>query len=175
MKKTVFKTEWFSVEEENFPDLKHFSGKPFYRIIPPNGVIIFAMTPENKIILVRQYRPALDKTTLEFPCGAVEGSEDWEIAARRELLEETGYRADQFQYLGVGRFMLNRSTAKEHMYVARNAVLEKERTSHEDEISEVILIEPQELKRLTLAGEFEHFAALALVKVLEWKTGESLI
>ena len=56
---------------------------------------------ENEIVLVRQWRYAIEQTTLEIPGGIVDPGEISEQAGRRELLEETGFRAATWQSLGV--------------------------------------------------------------------------
>lgn len=59
----------------------------------PGAVAVMAVTKENRLVLVRQYRKALEKTTLEIPAGKLEKDERPEVCALRELEEETGYRA----------------------------------------------------------------------------------
>lgn len=56
---------------------------------------VFALTQDNKVLVVRQFRPALEKETYEFPGGAVDEGEKPRAAAYRELLEETGYEAGE--------------------------------------------------------------------------------
>jgi ADP-ribose pyrophosphatase len=56
-------------------------------------VSVFAMTPDGRIPLVRQYRSALEKYTLELPGGLRDGDESPEVCALRELYEETGLKA----------------------------------------------------------------------------------
>ena len=53
-----------------------------------------------EVIMLRQYRLALDETILELPAGTRDWQEDWLTCAQRELREETGYRADHLQALG---------------------------------------------------------------------------
>ncbi|MGM9999579.1 MAG: NUDIX hydrolase [Candidatus Bruticola sp.] len=70
-------------------------------------VAIAACTPNNEVILVEQYRPPCGGRVIEFPAGLVGdksgfGEESLEEAARRELLEETGYKAEQMTYLTEG-------------------------------------------------------------------------
>ena len=62
-------------------------------------VVIVAVTRQDQILLVRQFRPAAAAVTLELPAGHVDPGETPEQAARRELLEETGYEADTFKLL----------------------------------------------------------------------------
>jgi ADP-ribose pyrophosphatase len=54
----------------------------------------------EQVLMLRQYRPALDETILELPAGTRERAEPWLECAQRELREETGYRAAQFTSLG---------------------------------------------------------------------------
>lgn len=63
----------------------------YYVLEYPNWVNAVALTEDNKIIMVRQYRHAGDIISLEIPGGVIDGDEKPEDAIRRELLEETGY------------------------------------------------------------------------------------
>ena len=70
-------------------------------------VVIVAVTPEDKLILVEQYRPPVGRRVIELPAGLagdIDGAEDEDLseAARRELLEETGYAAESFVWLCEG-------------------------------------------------------------------------
>ncbi|MBI5095746.1 MAG: NUDIX hydrolase [Candidatus Hydrogenedentes bacterium] len=73
-----------------------------------SGVVcIAAVTPENKLVLVEQARPALGATTIELPAGLVgdepgHENEHHQHGAERELLEETGYEAAEWSYLTEG-------------------------------------------------------------------------
>ena len=71
------------------------------RIVSPNWVNVVAFTPDNSLVLIRQYRQGTDSVTLETPGGIVDEGESYLEAARRELREETGYEADQLVEIGV--------------------------------------------------------------------------
>lgn len=66
----------------------------------PGGVAILAYKDDNTILMVEQFRKPIDKTLLELPAGKLEPGEDTEVCAKRELEEETGYKAEEFSYLG---------------------------------------------------------------------------
>ena len=66
----------------------------------PDWVNIVALTPEGKILLVKQFRLGIAALTTETPAGVVEEGEDPQDAAIRELAEETGYTTDDWSYLG---------------------------------------------------------------------------
>ncbi len=75
--------------------------KSFREVIRhPGGVVAVAMKDENTILMVKQYRYAIQKVSLELPAGKLEKGEDVHEAIKRELLEETGYRAKNWKDLG---------------------------------------------------------------------------
>ncbi len=74
---------------------------PFYRIDSADWVNIVALTDQDEIVMVRQYRHGEGEVTLEIPGGIVDPGEDGATAAARELLEETGYLAGAVARLGV--------------------------------------------------------------------------
>lgn len=65
----------------------------------PGAVAIVAITPENKLIMVEQYRKALERSIIEIPAGKLEKGEAPEFTAMRELEEETGYTADKLELI----------------------------------------------------------------------------
>lgn len=77
------------------------------RTNPGGGVVIIAVTPEDRILFVEQERPAIECMTIEMPAGlvgdiATSSGESAINAAHRELVEETGYRADRIEFLMAG-------------------------------------------------------------------------
>lgn len=74
------------------------------RVKQTSAVMVFACTPEGKVLLVEEFRPPIGKQSLCFPAGLSgdEGPESDAVAARRELLEETGYEAAGMRYLFTG-------------------------------------------------------------------------
>ena len=74
---------------------------------PAGAVIILALTPENKVLFVEQYRVAIQQSTIEMPAGLVgdladQPEESALIAAQRELEEETGYRCQRVEFVHRG-------------------------------------------------------------------------
>lgn len=73
----------------------------FYVIHPPDWVNVVALLPDDRLVLIEQWRHGVLHPTLEIPGGVIEAGEDPELAARRELAEETGYTAATWRKLGV--------------------------------------------------------------------------
>jgi ADP-ribose pyrophosphatase len=92
----VFDSPWFQVLAEHAQG----GGQPHYIIQGLDFVVVVAVTRQGQILLVRQHRVAAGAVTLELPAGHVDPGETPEQAARRELREETGYEADNFQMVG---------------------------------------------------------------------------
>lgn len=78
------------------------TGEALERVVleTPDWVNVIALTPERRVIMVRQFRFGLAAVTTEIPGGLVDPGEDHGETARRELLEETGYAAERWTYLG---------------------------------------------------------------------------
>lgn len=152
-----FNTPWFSVAE------KYLDGeeKPYYSLQMLDYVTVFATSRENKLILVRQFRPAAEKFVLELPSGHVEKDELPEAAARKELLEETGYVADPLQFLGTLYPDTGRLCNKLWCYFAPGAI-RSENWKPESGV-EVLELEPHDFSRSLTDGRFPHALHLAVV------------
>ena len=168
----VFETEWFNVERQSHDDIEALQGKPYYRINTPDGVIVLALTPSNKIVLVEQFRPALGRHTLEVPAGAVDPHETPAEAAVRELYEEAGYVCESMTQLTNGQLMASRLNARLFSFLGVGATRHPSYVPKED--IKVHLVSPAELKQLALSEQFGQYAALALLVLADWKAGASL-
>lgn len=72
----------------------------YYVVELPPAALTVGLTAEGKVLMVKQYRHPVSKVSLEFPGGFIEVGEDPLSAAQREMEEETGYRFEQYEYLG---------------------------------------------------------------------------
>lgn len=115
----------------------------------PGAVAIIAVTNEGKLVLVEQFRKALERTMLEIPAGKIEKGEEPRITAIRELEEETGYRAETFTYMQT--FATSPGFADEiiHLYAAEGLEkVEQPAAGDEDEFIEVLEVTAEEAEEL---------------------------
>ncbi len=150
----LFKDLWFTVRKEKCITPENTIVDPYYIYEFPTWVTVVALTEDNKIIMVRQYRHALGETIMEIPGGCVDDTDpSLEAAARRELLEETGYVCDSFEYLG--KISANPSTNSNimHMYLAQNGKKVKEQELDHNEEIEVYLFSIDEVKQMLKNNE----------------------
>ncbi len=105
----------------------------------PGAVAVIAVTDEGKLVLVEQYRKALERSIVEIPAGKLEPGEEPAMTARRELEEETGYGAHSLTYLQT--FATSPGFADEviHLYVAKDLYnIDNKAALDEDEFVELI-------------------------------------
>jgi ADP-ribose pyrophosphatase len=91
----VFATPWFEVLGKTMQP----GEAPYYSLRLPDYAAVVAFTQDQRVLLVRQYRPAVELYTLELPSGLVDAGETPAEAAGRELIEETGH-AGEIEVLG---------------------------------------------------------------------------
>ncbi|HVR58287.1 MAG TPA: NUDIX hydrolase [Pseudolabrys sp.] len=116
-------------------------------------VVVLAVTPDGRVPLVRQYRPAVEDFTLEFPAGIIDAGEDAATTACRELLEETGFPTRKVYPLGVNKTDAGRLSNRVHSYLIETAAQVPDFKPEEGVITR--LVTPSELVDLVLRGEFD--------------------
>src|SRR5262245_47343990 len=91
---------WLEVIARDVQLFPEASVETYFAIAQPHYLAGLAVTPEGHILLVRQYRPAIQRFSLELPAGLLEEHEEPADAMARELLEETGYSTRSIALLG---------------------------------------------------------------------------
>lgn len=170
---TVFETPWFSVQQEKFSNSPELQGQPYFCITSSDAVLILARTTDQQWILVKQFRPAMRESTLEFPAGSIDQKETPQEAAARELFEETGYICESLQPMGMGRIMASRHPSRGYAFFGENAYREGDFQSVEQ--TEVVLVTTSELKKLVQEGQFQQLAGLALFVLAEWNLQKTIM
>lgn len=186
--KPEFNLNWELVRSEQGPDLVLFKTRFDWMKNPRNSsqlravvletsdwVNIVALTPEEEILVVSQFRFGVRKTTVEIPAGLIEPGETPLEAAIRELKEETGYTTRDWKYLGWVEanpaFLNNRC----HMWLANNVI--KNYSPELDESEDVLVnnLSIEELFGEIREGRMRNsLTLLALSRVFDMR-GEDLI
>jgi ADP-ribose pyrophosphatase len=124
--------------------------KDFHLIRFGKSVCTLALTPDKKVILVRQFRPGPQRIVSEIPGGGLEKGESAKTAAKRELLEETGYTGD---FKLVGKSLDDAySTKIRYHFVALNCKKVKEPKYDKSEFGEVIKITLKDFRKHLRSG-----------------------
>ena len=132
---------------------------------PVGGACIVAPLPDGRIILTRQYRPAVERITLELPAGQrdrlPDGSmEDPSITARRELWEETGYTCESARHLLSLQSAVAYCDETTHVFLAEGVSFTGRQHLDGGEEIEVVLMEPAALEKLIYSGEIRDVKTL---------------
>jgi ADP-ribose pyrophosphatase len=152
---TVFSTAWFDVVAKSSG-----GGDPYYSLRLLDYVTTIGLTSRQEFILVRQHRPAVERSTLELPAGHVEAGESPADAARRELEEETGFTSSRVELLGKLTPDTGRLSNALWCFLAVDAVPITPPQPAESGI-EVVLCSPSDLCTKIRSGEFDHALHLA--------------
>jgi 8-oxo-dGTP pyrophosphatase MutT (NUDIX family) len=133
----IHKGPWATLRSDRceMPDGHVVEG--YYVLEYSNWVNAVAITEDNKVLMVKQYRHAAGIISLEIPGGVIDDGESPEQALRRELLEETGYRFDDFELLCT--IYANPSTADNHTYCYLARGGKKVQEQHLDEQEEIVV------------------------------------
>ncbi|ELP8754672.1 NUDIX hydrolase [Staphylococcus pseudintermedius] len=152
-KESIYKGKIIEVEKHK---VSLPNNETAYReVVKHNGAVaICALTPDQQVILVKQYRKALEQELLEIPAGKLEPGEDRESAAMRELEEETGYKAKKFTLIGEVYGTPGFSNEKISVYFADNLV-EGKVNLDEDEFVEKVLYSLDDVKKAVEARTIE--------------------
>jgi ADP-ribose pyrophosphatase len=125
---------------------------PYYVIERPDAAIVFPVTEEDEVVLVRQYRPPLEKMELGLPAGLVEAGEEPEAAARRELSEETGYVGGEWEELGSLASSPSLKDNWAYLFLARGVTRNSDQDLDEYERLELVEVPLAELPDLVYSG-----------------------
>jgi ADP-ribose pyrophosphatase len=134
----------------------------------PSWVNVIALAPGGRVLLVRQWRYGIGGPTLEIPGGMVEGGEEAQAAAGRELFEETGYRAGRLTYLGEVEpnpaFITNRCVT----YIAEELAQVGDPEGDGEEELTVESVALTEIPQLIVSGAIRHALVIAAFYLFDY-------
>lgn len=160
--RSLIKNPWIEVFENDYllPDNSILTN--FYVIKEHDGVGVIAMTKDKKILIIKQYRPAVREFIYTFPSGFIE-RQDIDIInrARAELLEETGYGKGKWYYVGKAYNSAQRSTHINHCVIALNVkrIANQKLEAGENIIYKLVTID--HIKKMIRLGTFASSAGIA--------------
>lgn len=163
----VLDRPWLRVEEQHVALPTGAEIEQFHLLRSPDWASVLALTPTGYVVVVDQYRHGLGRVSRELPAGVVDEGETPEAAARRELLEETGYVAEHWRELMVVAPEPNRSTHLGHFFFATRAERAAEPSLDASEQLAAQLVPVEELVAAATAGELPHCAHVAAILAAE--------
>jgi 8-oxo-dGTP pyrophosphatase MutT (NUDIX family) len=173
----IVRDEWLTLRADRCQMPNGRLVEPYYVFEFPEWVNIVAVTNNDEVILVRQYRHGIGKTVLELPCGVVTENDTSPIqAARRELLEEVGYMSKNF--IETGRISANPAnhTNLTHCFLAAGATRAAAPQLDDTEQIDVVLTPLRKIIELIEVGDIFQalhissiFLALKKLGKIHWK------
>ena len=160
--KEIYKNQFFSLEQAESlkPNIE-----PYFRLTGNDCVICLILNENDEFIMVKQFRPSLEKFTLETPAGAIEDSETPFEAAKREIREEVGIKCSLLSLGQHFHLMMNRTNEKTFLFFGMETFT-LENFVYEEGI-EVINIPRRKLFELFLNGEYFQLAGISIIKLIE--------
>lgn len=151
--KMAFDNKWFKVQKDEVELPNKQIIDDYYVWLEPNVSMVVPITEDGKIVLVRQYKHGVNSLMIECPAGFADEGESYEETAQRELLEETGYKADTLELLGKLSKNPTKSTGISKIYLARNVKKIAPLKLDDNEEIEVLEITLEEIIKMIAAGE----------------------
>jgi ADP-ribose pyrophosphatase len=159
----VFDHRWYKLRRDH---VELPSGRildDYFVSVRPDVVLVFPITSDERVVLVRQYKHAAGEILIELPGGVVD-AEDAEpgAAARRELLEETGYEATELEHVLTVRDNPTKDTNRVHFFVARNVRRVAHQELDETENIEVLTVAKADIAAMIRCGDIHVASSVAL-------------
>jgi ADP-ribose pyrophosphatase len=158
-KKTVAENPFLKLEEHRREEEGTGRYGYFFIVHAPDWVNIVAITEQQEIVLIEQFRHGSERIELEIPSGIIDEEEDPADAALRELLEETGYeRSDRSEFKKIGEAIPNPAFIRNKCYTYLLTHVRPTGLTQfdENENIRVRLIPRNEIEHLITAGEIQH-------------------
>ncbi len=147
---------WIKIREDHVVLPTGAEMEEFHVVEYPNWAATVCLDTNNQLVLVEQYRHGIGRSSIELPAGVIEPDEDPLVAAKRELLEETGYEAASWEYLGRCATDPSNHSNYAYLYLAQGATLAGQQRLDEEEEIEVRLCNLDRLFDMISSGEIVH-------------------
>lgn len=164
--------QYFTARKDAYQTEKGIVVDPYFVVELPSSACAMAITENNEVILVEQYRHPLGQKILELPGGFIEEGEEPAAGIARELLEETGYEFKEFVQLGITAAnpgVLNNYT---YLFLATGGIKKTTQSLDHNEEIDIILKPLEEVRALLLQNKIvQSMHALCLFYAMERLNG----
>ena len=169
----LFNDLWFKVRKDICETQQGKIIHPYYVYEFPEWATAFALTEDNKVIMVRQYRHPVGEVIIELPGGCVDDTDkDFQTAIARELLEETGYTFTSYESLGKISANPSTNTNWMHMFLAKGGrKVSVQKLDHNEEII-IELYSIDELKKMVRENKIIQAMHITCILYALEKLGE---
>jgi 8-oxo-dGTP pyrophosphatase MutT (NUDIX family) len=162
-RRTLVERRYLELRQEHVQLASGQEIEDFYVIDMSDWAAVLCVTRSHEVVLVRQYRHGIAKESIELPAGALEAGEAPEVAAKRELLEETGYVSSRWCRIASLATDPSRQTAHAHFFCALDAERVREPRLDDAEELTTMLVSPGELVELVESGQIVHGMHIAAI------------
>lgn len=135
----------------------------------PDGVAVIAITPDQQLVMVEQWRHPVQRVTLELPAGMVDEGERPEEAGPRELREETGYEGGEPECIGAAMMNPSWQNTRVHAVVIRDVRRAGDKELDDGEDTRVRCVPLADVRRMVLEGEIDSATTLAPLALFFWR------
>lgn len=158
-RETLYQDPYLTVEQQSFEG--DGQSVQYYVKREPEFAVVGAVTTDGQIIMVRQFRPGPGKYTFDVPGGMIDEGQTPMEAAAAELLEETGYEGELEAVTTT--YVTAYSTAKKHIFLARNCRKVAEPEGEENVIGEPLLVSSDRFMEIMGSGEMLDLDCMLLL------------
>ncbi len=166
--KFALKNSFFTIEEDKCQKTDGTVVEKYYTIHRPDAAVIAAFTEKMELILIDQYRHPVKSVDIELPAGYIEKSEkNMEQAAKRELLEETGYKVDKLIKLQACHASAGLMSNNLHFFIAFDAKKVQEPQLDQNEEIKVRITPWNKVPQLLKEERIKDMASVAGILMVE--------
>jgi ADP-ribose pyrophosphatase len=133
----------------------------------PGAVLVVPFLSKDKVIILKQFRPVIGSYIYELPAGTLEKNEIPAVCVRREMIEETGYKAKKITKLGFIVPVPGYSTEKIFIYKAEK-LLKTKRLHQKDEVIEILIMDKKKIRTLFSTGKIIDAKTISAFAMCGW-------
>lgn len=157
----LYETPYFNLRSDRLRLPDGAVKENYYVLERPDAAIVFPVTTEGEVLFVRQYRPPLERMELGLPAGLVEPGEEPELAAQRELAEETGFSGGGWEALGALASSPSLKDNWAYLFLVQGVERAGDQDLDEYERLDVVRVPLEEVSRLVYNGEIVSSSGVA--------------